>query len=76
MVAGMADAEVAVFVGKAHGHGGAVVLTPPGIDVPVLKHVVGHAALVSDEYHDAGVSFLLRNSSTEEVISTRPVSGS
>ena len=73
VVAGMADAEVAVFVGKAHGHSGAAVLAAPGVEMSVLQDVVAEPALVAYKYHKP---FFFLSSSTLEMMSTRPVSES
>ena len=53
----VANAEVLVLVGKAHGHGAAPVFTSPGVNVGILQDVVAHAAFIADENH--GFSSLL-----------------
>jgi hypothetical protein len=56
---GSADGEILIFVGKAHGHGVAMVLSGPCIDVCVLQDVVAHLSFVTYKYHIAlfGCSF-------------------
>ena len=71
VVARVADMEPRVFIGEAHRHRGAPMLTAPGIHMSVLQHIVGHAALVVNEYHSSPFRFLITSSGSRL---TRPVS--
>ena len=73
VVAGMADVEPRILIGEAHGHRRASMLAAPGIDMPVLQHIVGHAAFVVDEYHSNPLRFLITSRGSRL---TRPVSAS
>ena len=52
MMLGIADFKPRVLIGKAHRHRGASMLSPPGIHMSVLQHVVCHAPLVMYENHN------------------------
>ena len=53
----IADMKPRVFIGETHRHRLSVMLPTPGIEMPVLEHIIGHSPLVVYEYHPSTLSF-------------------